>query len=296
MGAVGYLTKPASRIDLLRVVEALMPRRPALTSRVLVVEDDAATGESLVKQLTGEDLEVHRVMNARDALAALKKERFGCVILDLSLPDMDGLDLLRSMDEQSGHDMPSVVVYTARALTKAEANALEKYTEAVVLKEGSSSERLLEEVRLFVRRLKEGLGTRRMSAPASHPADVQLGGRRVLLVDDDMRTVYALSATLRAKGVEVLTADTGITALAALNDRPDVELVLMDIMMPEMDGYEAIRRIRQDTRFRTLPIIALTAKAMKGDREKCLEAGATDYLSKPIDPMRLIALLHDHLK
>jgi CheY-like chemotaxis protein len=135
-----------------------------------------------------------------------------------------------------------------------------------------------------------------MSAPASHPADLQLGGHRVLLVDDDMRTVYALSATLRAKGVEVLTADTGITALAALNNRPDVEVVLMDIMMPEMDGYEAIRRIRQDTRFRTLPIIALTAKAMKGDREKCMEAGATDYLSKPIDPTRLIALLADHLK
>ena len=296
MGAVGYLTKPASRSDLLRVVEALTPKQPARTSRVLVVEDDAATGDSLVKQLTGEDLQVDRVMTARGALEALKTERFGCVILDLSLPDMDGLDLLRSMDEQCGHNMPSVVVYTARALTKAEANALEAYTEAVVLKEGSSSERLLEEVRLFVRRLKQGLGARRAPTASSHPVDVQLGGLKVLLVDDDMRTVYALSATLRAKGVEVLTADTGITALAILNEHPDVELVLMDIMMPEMDGYEAMRRIRQDDRFRTLPIIALTAKAMKGDREKCIEAGATDYLSKPIDPSRLVALLATHLK
>jgi CheY-like chemotaxis protein len=165
----------------------------------------------------------------------------------------------------------------------------------VILKDGSSGERLLDEIRLFLRRVKQGGGSRRPNGGDVESSDARLAKRIVLLVDDDMRTVYALSAALRAKGVDVLVADTGKAALAVLAERPDVEAILMDIMMPEMDGYEAMRQIRREARFQALPIIALTAKAMKGDAERCIEAGATDYLPKPIDLGRLLTMLRSHL-
>jgi CheY-like chemotaxis protein len=217
------------------------------------------------------------------------------MILDLSLPDMDGLDLLRAVEEQCANEMPSVIVYTGRALSREEAKRLEAYTEAVVIKEGPSRDRLVNEIRLFVRRLKDGLGPRRQPVNPIQRTDIHLDGRTVLLVEDDMRTLYALSATLRSKGMKVLVADTGQAALDLLAKNRDVEAVLMDIMLPEMDGYEALRRIRQDKPLANLPIIALTAKAMKGDREKCLEAGATDYLTKPVDAEDLMAMLHSCL-
>jgi CheY-like chemotaxis protein len=295
MGAMGYLTKPATVSDLVRVVESLAPKSTERPCRILVVEE-ASLGDSVVRQLTAENLDARRVSSAAEALEAVSKERFACVILDLSLPDMDGLELLRSLEEKCGAEMPAVVVYTARALSKIEAQRLEAYAEAVVLKEGLSVERVVDEVRLFVRRLKEGLGPRRASASFAGSKGVRLEGRKVLVADDDMRTVYALSATLRAKGAEVFVADTGRAALSTLGEHPEIEAVLMDIMMPEMDGYEAIRRIRQDGRFRDLPVIALTAKAMKDDRDKCLQIGASDYLTKPIDPERLLSMLHSRLE
>jgi CheY-like chemotaxis protein/signal transduction histidine kinase len=290
MGAVGYLTKPVTRRDLVSVIEALVPAGAVAASRFLVVEDDAAMADSVVRMLEAEGLEVRRAPSAEKALALLGRERFGCMILDLSLPDMNGLDLLHAIREAGLAEVPKVVVYTARALTRAETLTLEAYAEAVVVKDGSSAERLLDEVRLFVRRLQHGTSSRR-ARPIELPADVRLEGRRVLVVDDDMRTVYALAATLRAKGADVVVADTGKAALEVLDRQPNIEVVLMDIMMPEMDGYEAMRRIRADGRFGALPIIALTAKAMKGDAERCVEAGASHYLPKPIDADRLMALL-----
>jgi CheY-like chemotaxis protein len=208
---------------------------------------------------------------------------------------MDGLEFLQSIRQRCGADAPSIIIYTGRPLSKEEARHLDAYAEAVVLKEGSSSERLLDEVRLFVRRLKGGLSPKRSGEMRRLPRNVQLTGRRVLVVDDDMRTVYALSATLRSKGADVLVADTGKAALDVLRREREVDAVLMDIMMPEMDGYETVRRIRQDLRLTELPVIALTAKAMKGDRDRCLEVGANDYLPKPIDPERLLAILHSRL-
>ena len=292
MGAVGYLSqKPVTRHDLLQAIEALVPKAITRSARFLVVEDDAVTASSVVRLLEAEHLEAYRVSSAEEALAAIRLERFGCMILDLSLPEMTGLDLLQALRDEGIVGVPKVVVYTARALSRAETMALEAYAEAVVLKDGSSAERLLDEVRLFVRRLHDGSGAPRARAPELPPVDVRFEGRRILVVDDDMRTVYALSATLRAKGFEVVVADTGKAALETLDRRPDVEAVLMDIMMPEMDGYEAMRRIRADDRFSAMPIIALTAKAMKGDAEKCVEAGASHYLPKPIDADRLLTLL-----
>ena len=292
LGAVGYLTKPATRDDLVRVLESLIAKAADGAGRVLVVEDDVVTGDSVARQLTGEKLEVRRAMNAGQAWEALEQERFGCMVLDLSLPDMDGLELIEKLRARHGAQMPSVLIYTARALSKAETRALEAHAAAVVLKDGSSAERLIEEVRLFTRRLKDRLGTRGSRGPQLPLGVLKLTGKKILIADDDMRTVYALSATLRAKGVEVLVADNGQAALDALERRPDLDAVLMDIMMPEMDGFEATRRIRQDARFQRLPIIALTAKVMNGDPEKCIAAGATEYMSKPIDSDRLLALLN----
>ncbi len=292
MGAVGYLTKPTTRQDLVPVLDALVPHRVSSLTRLLLVESDESAEGSLATQLAGENIELLRVTTAAEALKILEQQRFNCMILDLSLPDMDGLDLLRAVEEQCASEMPSVIVYTGRALSREEAKRLEAYTEAVVIKEGPSRDRLVNEIRLFVRRLKEGLGPRRQPIPPLQRTDVQLQGRTVLLVEDDMRTLYALSATLRSKGMNVLVADTGQAALDVLAKHRDVEAVLMDIMLPEMDGYEAVRRIRQDKPLANLPIIALTAKAMKGDREKCLEAGATDYLTKPVDADDLMTMLH----
>jgi len=293
MGAVGYLTKPASPRDLERAVESLARTRTS-QHRILIVEDDTEVAESLAGRLRGDQLEPLCARSAAEARALLARERFACMVLDLSLPDMDGLELLRILREE-GVDAPPVIVHTGRALTKLEAQRLEAYAEAVVVKDGPAVERVLDEIRLFVRRLKEGLPAASRGAAQRSAAPLRLERRKLLLVDDDMRTVYALSAVLRAKGAEVLVADTGRAALETLAQHPDIELVLMDIMMPEMDGYEAIRRLRLDPRFARLPVIALTAKAMKGDREKCLEVGATDYLAKPIDPENLAVILRERL-
>jgi CheY-like chemotaxis protein/signal transduction histidine kinase len=288
MGAVGYVNKPVTREELVQVIHALVPSGPR--RRVLVVEN-AAGADSLVTMLASENLQAHCVTSAHAALEAVNHERFGCMVLDLSLPDMDGLELLERMRASSGDNMPALLIYTARALSRAEARQLEAYADAIVLKEGGSTERLRDEIRLFARRLKGGAAPRRPTPVAAQVVHKTLGGRTILLVDDDMRTVYALSATLRAKGLRVITADTGLMAIELLEQNPDVDAVLMDIMMPEMDGYEAMRRIRQERRFAELPIVALTAKAMKGDRERCLDAGATDYLAKPIDADQLLSLL-----
>jgi signal transduction histidine kinase/CheY-like chemotaxis protein/HAMP domain-containing protein len=291
MGAVGYLTKPASRLDLVRVLDSLSPRKSAC--KFLVVEDDPQSADSLMQRMRAEGMEAEQVGTAADALERLGRETFGCVVLDLSLPDMDGLALLETIEQRKGAEAPPVVVYTGRALSKAEAKRLEAYTEAVVLKDGASGERLVDELRLFVRRLDQGRTRRKVAVASAAPQSLE--GRRVLVADDDMRTVYALSAMLRAKGMEVLVADNGVAALAMLGDHPQIEVVLLDIMMPEMDGYEVLRRLRADARLRDLPVIALTAKAMKGDAERCLAAGATDYLPKPIDPDRLLSALAAHL-
>jgi CheY-like chemotaxis protein/signal transduction histidine kinase len=295
LGAIGYLTKPANRLDLVRVIDSLVPGGER-ECHVLIVEDDGDTADSVMRRLSGERLVCRRAASAREATVALSEQRFDCMILDLSLPDMDGLELLSALQEPGAPESPPVVVYTGRALSRAEAKRLESYAEAVVLKEGPSTERLVDEVRLFARRFRDGIPSRRRVQARAHPGDVSLQGRKLLVVDDDMRTVYALSALLRAKGAEVLAADTGRAALDMLDGEPGVHVVLMDMMMPEMDGYEALRRLRKDDRFRELPVIALTAKAMKGDREQCLQAGANEYLSKPIDPDRLLAMLQTQLE
>jgi CheY-like chemotaxis protein/signal transduction histidine kinase len=297
LGAVGYLTKPATPSELLGAIRLLVRSPEAAGSRVLVVEDEATQAGAVVELLRSAGLDAEHVTSARAALDTLGRERFGCMVLDLGLPDMDGLGLLETLRTRPDVPMPRVVVHTGRSLTREEIRRLEAYAEAVVVKGGNSGERLLEEVRLFVEHVRDGAPRPLALGAHTEPLpDVSLEGKRILLADDDMRTVYALSALLRGKGADVIVAENGREALELLGLNPDVNLVLMDVMMPEMDGYEALRRMRADGRFGALPAIALTAKAMKGEKERCLAAGASDYLAKPVDPGRLLRTLSGILK
>ena len=297
LGAIGYLMKPASHSELAQAVRALVPSSGNAVGRILVVDDSAAEGDSLCELLRREGFDAQRVGSARAALEALEQGRFGCMVLDLGLPDMDGLAVLETLRARNAADAPRVIVHTGRALNKRETQQLEAYAEAVVLKEGDSVTRLLGEIRLFVSHVRDGLAPGLLAPRSSGPptADMSFVGKTILLAEDDMRTVYALTALLTSKGANVLVADTGKEALELLERPAPVDAVLMDIMMPEMDGYEATRRLRADARFSELPVIALTARAMKGERERCLEAGATDYLTKPIDSELLLTTLHGYL-
>ena len=298
LGAIGYLMKPASHSELALAIRALVPSSSHGVRSVLVVEDSAVEGDSLCELLRKEGFDALRVGSARAALDTLERSRFGCMILDLGLPDMDGLAVLETLRARNAADAPRVIVHTGRALNKRETQQLEAYAEAVVLKEGDSATRLLEEIRLFVSHVRDTLTpqARTQLPPAPLGIELSFASKTILLAEDDMRTVYALTALLTSKGATVLVADTGKEALELLDQTPSVDAVLMDIMMPEMDGYEATRRLRTDHRFSTLPVIALTARAMKGEQDRCLEAGATDYLTKPIDTERLLRTLHDHLQ
>jgi signal transduction histidine kinase/CheY-like chemotaxis protein len=294
LGAVGYLSKPASHAELLGLVEALTPARVLPQCRVLIIEDDRPSGDSLLQALVEDGFEASLVENAEEGLALLQQQTFHCLVLDLGLPGMDGLALLGSL-QASETTMPAVVVYTGRPFTKPELHTLKRYTEAVVMKDGGATQRVLDELHGFAQQLKCA-GSHARGGERSSSESIDWQGKKILIADDDMRAVYALSALLREHGAEPVVADTGSAALQALSEHPDVEAVLIDIIMPEMDGYEAMRRIRGMARFSALPIVALTAKAMKVDRQQCLEAGATSYLTKPVDAEVLFAVLNEHLR
>jgi CheY-like chemotaxis protein/signal transduction histidine kinase/HAMP domain-containing protein len=297
LGAIGYLTKPATHGELTAAVRALAPLANE-QRRILVVEDSARDAEAMVELLGSDGLGVLRAESAERALQLISEEEFSCVILDLGLPGMDGIAMLEALRAQAPKKAPPIIVHTGRALTKQETRLLEAYADSVVMKGGSSGARLIEEVRLFVRHIEERLPRERKSDASEllRGGDVTLANVKILMAEDDIRTVYALSALLAGKGAEVLVAENGREALELLSKNTDVDAVLMDIMMPEMDGYDAMRELRKNPRFEALPVIALTAKAMKGERERCLEAGASDYLTKPVDSERLLSTLRDWLE
>ena len=214
------------------------------------------------------------------------------MILDIGLPDMSGFDLIYKLKNIKGHNIPPIIVYTGRELTKEENDELLKYSESIIIKGVKSEERLLDETALFLHRTISNLPkSKQMVINNLYDKEAIFQAKKILLVDDDMRNVFALSKILTDRGMEVIKAENGKNALLMLDKHAGIDLVLMDIMMPEMDGYEAMRRIRSQVKFRNLPVIALTAKAMKDDKQKCIDAGANDYITKPIDIERLISLM-----
>jgi len=232
------------------------------------------------------------VRTSEEALEALAQKRFDCMVLDLKLPDMTGFDLLEKLKQDERHSSTPVIVYTGKELTRAEETKLKRFSEAIVVKDASSPERLLDETSLFLHRVERKLPQeKRKMLEQLHSADEVLRGKKILIVDDDVRNVFALASVLEASGMEVLYAENGRDGLECLDANADVDLVLMDIMMPELDGYETIRAIRGREDFNQLPIISLTAKAMKGDREKSIASGASDYITKPVDTDQLLSLM-----
>jgi CheY-like chemotaxis protein len=291
-GAFAFVTKPTSPEELdsalSRIKDYASPRR----KRLLIVEDNPAEQLSIRELLGSDDIDVTVADTGAKALELVSQESFDCVVLDLRLPDMTGFDILERMrDIPEVSDLP-VVVFTGKELSPEEDARLHTLARSVVVKGVESPERLLDETALFLHRVVADLPQEKQKMlDRLHRSDEALVGKKVLVVDDDMRNIFALSSVLERRGMAVLTAGTGREAISMLESTPDVAIVLMDIMMPEMDGYATMQVIRQNPAFRRLPIIALTAKAMKGDREKCLEAGASEYLAKPVNTEQLLSAL-----
>jgi len=291
-GAFSFVQKPTTTEGLENAFARIKGYAKSRRKRLLLVEDDPTERGSVMELLGSEDIEIIPVDTGASALLQLRDIAIDCVVLDLKLPDMSGFEVLeRIRDDAALRDIP-VVVFTGRELSPDEDAKLHTMARSVVVKGVESPERLLDETALFLHRVVADLppGKQRM-LERLHSSDEDLIRRTVLLVDDDARNIFALSSVLERRGMEVLTATTGSEAIAVLGARNDVAIVLMDIMMPGMDGYETIQAIRADATYRRLPILALTAKAMKGDREKCLEAGASDYLAKPVNIQQLMSAL-----
>lgn len=296
-GAAGYALKPVKREELVHALQRLEAKFTRHVRHVLVVEDDDRQRESVRQLLARNDVEIAPAATAAAALALLRETTFDCVVMDLNLPDMSGYELLQQMTEQEGVSFPPVIVYTGRALSRDEEQHLRRFSKSIIIKDARSPERLLDEVTLFLHQVEAELPPeQRQMLELARSRDSALEGRTVLVVEDDVRNVFALSSILEPTGVRVEIARNGREALDVLgragsDGQPVIDLVLMDIMMPEMDGYTAMREIRKRPEWRRLPIIALTAKAMKDDQEKCLAAGANDYIAKPLDVERLLSLV-----
>ncbi|MGH8516910.1 MAG: response regulator, partial [Panacagrimonas sp.] len=297
LGAIGYALKPVKReqlVDAFRLLEAKFSQG---LKRVLVVEDDAGQREAINQLLGGADVQIVSVDSAGGAMAQLQSSTFDCMVMDLNLPDLSGYQLLEKMSAQEGVSFPPVIVYTGRSLSRQEEQELRRFSRAIIIKDARSPERLLDEVMLFLHQVESTLPpeSQRM-LKAARDRDTALAGRRILVVEDDVRNIFALTSVLEPRGATIEIARNGREAIDLLGRRigsteAPIDLVLMDIMMPEMDGFTAMREIRKRPEFRKLPIIALTAKAMKDDQEKCLAAGANDYIAKPLDVDKLLSLV-----
>ncbi len=297
LGAVGYLVKPVKREQLAEVLENLHAKLATRVRRVLIVEDDAVQRDAVARLLLTDDVETVGVGTAAECLEQLRHHTFDCMVLDLSLPDTSGFALLETLSEEGDHGFPPVIVYTGHDLSPDDEQRLRRYSSSIIIKGAKSPERLLDEVSLFLHQVVSELPPeQRKMIQKARNRDAALEGRRILIVEDDVRNVYSLTSVLEPRGASVQIARNGqeaIDALAASVDDPakGIDLVLMDVMMPVMDGLTATRTLRSDPRWAALPILMLTAKAMPDDQQRCLEAGANDYMAKPIDVDKLLSLV-----
>ena len=296
-GAMGYALKPVKRDELMQALRRMEEKFTQSMRRVLVVEDDDRQRESVGHLLGNTDVEIVGAETAQRALELLRTSTFDCMVMDLNLPDLSGYELLEQMADQEDVAFPPVIVYTGRSLSRDEEMQLRRFSKSIIIKDARSPERLLDEVTLFLHQVESTLpAEHRKMLQVARDRDSTFEGRTILVVEDDVRNVFALSSVLEPTGAKVEIARNGREALAALERSaapggPAVDLVLMDIMMPEMDGFTAMNEIRKRPEWRRLPIIALTAKAMKDDQEKCLAAGANDYIAKPLDVEKLLSLV-----
>ncbi|MFH1025158.1 MAG: response regulator, partial [Nitrospirota bacterium] len=292
MGAVTHLTKPVTKEMLEQVFVKIKGFVERKAKKLLIVEDDKRQRKNIVELVGNGDIETTAVGSGKEALDALKKEQFDCMVLDLGLPDMTGFDLIEKIRKEPALGELPIIIYTGKELTPKDETKLRKLSDSIIIKDVKSPERLLAETTLFLHRVEANLPeTKRKMLRQIHLADPQLSGKKVLIVDDDVRNIFTLTSVLERSGIEVVYAENGKDGIKLLEETPNIDIVLMDIMMPEMDGYETIGAIKKNKKFKSLPIIALTAKAMKGDKEKCIDAGASDYISKPVDNERLLSLL-----
>jgi CheY-like chemotaxis protein/signal transduction histidine kinase len=291
-GAFSYLVKPATTEDLELAFDRIKTYVTPHKKRLLVIEDNDIERQSIVELVSHHDIDIAAVGSGQEALNILASGAFDCCVVDLRLPDMSGVQLLEQMQADARLRNVPVVVFTGKALSIEEETRLKKVAKSIVLKDVQSPERLFDETALFLHRIVSELPAEKQALlERLHRSNDVLKGRKVLVVDDDARNIFALTTVLENYDMEVISATNGRQAIDLLRETPDLGVVLMDIMMPEMDGYETMREIRKQPEFRTLPILALTAKAMKGDREKCLQAGASDYIAKPVNTEQLLSLL-----
>jgi HAMP domain-containing protein/CheY-like chemotaxis protein/signal transduction histidine kinase len=292
LGAKTFLVKSEDRDQLSDAFDSIKEFNDRKMRTLLIVEDDDVQRDTLVELIGDRDVEITAVASGGEALSQLSSKQYDCIVLDLGLHDMNGLDFLEKMRADAAMSQVPVIIYTGKELSKAEEAELRKLAQTIIIKDVKSPERLLDETTLFLHRVESALPPEKQRLlDQLHRSDPTLKGKQALIVDDDIRNIFALTSILERYEMEVQYAENGHDALRMLNDNPEIDVVLMDVMMPEMDGYEATRRIRQNERFEDLPIIAITAKAMKGDREKCIAAGASDYVTKPVDSDQLIGLL-----
>jgi CheY-like chemotaxis protein len=292
LGAFDYIHKPVSTDDLQKAFDRIEKFISKKLKKLLIVEDNREQNSAIRELIGNGDVKCFSVYSGSEAYVMLNNEPFDCIIVDLGLPDMTGFELLERVKASPELNKIPVIVYTGKDLKKTDTDKLSKLANTVVLKTANSHERLLDETILFLHRVESKLPKEKQNMIRKlHHTDEVLKNKRVLLVDDDIRNIYSLTNVLEDEGLECITAENGRIALEILKKNPGIDLVLMDIMMPEMDGFEATQAIRKLDDFKKLPIIALTAKAMKGDKEKCLVVGMSDYISKPVNIEQLISLL-----
>ena len=279
----------AALADALASIHGFVERK---VKNLLIVEDDETQRQSMIELIGNGDVLTTAVGSGTEAKEALATTAFDCMVLDLGLGDMSGFDLLETMRTDPAYSRIPVIIYTGKELTKAQETELRRVAQTIIVKDVKSPERLLDETALFLHRVEGNLPeAKRRMLERLHHTDPGLEGKKALIVDDDIRNIFALTSILEQYGIKVVYAENGKDGIELLKQTPGIDVVLMDVMMPEMDGYEATREIRKLKPFKTLPIIALTAKAMKGDREKCIAAGASDYVTKPVDSDQLVSLL-----